>query len=218
MQPTLCFCGSNEFEERFVTDQRLSGPIATDLRKQAMLNRVPLGSACGQMRHGDRQAEFIRQRLQPILPSPATIAIGVTAVRFNQQFMLVRVVRLSDLHPPASDGCHRKLRSLVRGTYHDEPFVACQVVNPERNRHSGSRAGKIILQHCASLPPPRAAGVLEVPDQFTFLRIDTDHRLAGFEEAATQPAEVAHLPVTLRVLLFGQPLAIDADRITPFPQ
>src|SRR5262249_4593700 len=76
-QPGLRFRGTNEFENRFVTDQRLSSPIAADLRKQAMLNRIPFGSACGKMRHCDRQSEFVRHPLQPILPSPAAIAIRI---------------------------------------------------------------------------------------------------------------------------------------------
>ena len=41
-QPGLRFRGANEFEDRFVTDQRLSSPVTADLRKQAMLNWVPL--------------------------------------------------------------------------------------------------------------------------------------------------------------------------------
>src|ERR671923_1500943 len=38
-QPTLRFRSANELEDRFVTNQRLAGPVAADLRKQAMLNR-----------------------------------------------------------------------------------------------------------------------------------------------------------------------------------
>src|SRR5919108_2978958 len=217
-QPTLRFRSANELEDRFVTNQRLAGPVAADLRKQAMLNRIPLGGASGQLGHGDGQAKFIRQLLQLVLPVPATIAIRIAAIRLNQQFMRVRGVHLSGLHPPASNGCHRELRGLVRGPHHHEPLVARHVVNPEGDRHTVSITGKIILQYGASLPPPGASRILEIPDQFAFLRIHADHRLAGFEKAATQPDEVAHLPVTLRSLLFGQPLTIDADRIILFLQ
>jgi hypothetical protein len=217
-QPILRFCSPNKLEDCFVTDQRFSGPVAADLQKQAMLNRIPLGSACGQMCHCDRQAKFVRQLLQLILPSPATIAIRIAAIRFNQQFMLVKVIHLPELQPPASNGCDSKLQCLVRGPHHNEPFVVRQVVNPEGDRHTGSCTGKVILHHCTSLPPLGAASVLEVPERHAFLRIDTDYRLAGFEEAVAQPGKIAHLPVTLRVLLFGQPLAIDADRISSFPQ
>ena len=76
-QPSLRFCSANELEDRLIADQRLAGPVAADPRKQAMLNWVPLRSTCGQMCHCDRQAKFIRQLLQPILPLPATIALGL---------------------------------------------------------------------------------------------------------------------------------------------
>src|SRR5262245_28140211 len=103
-QPSLRLRGTNEFENRFVTDQRLSSPIADDLRKQAVLNRIPFGSACGKMRHYDCQSEFVRHLLQPIFPSPTTIAIRVAAITFDQQFMLISVMRSSDPQPPAFDG------------------------------------------------------------------------------------------------------------------
>ena len=218
VQPTLRFRSANELEDRFVTNQRLAGPVAADLRKQAMLNRIPLGGASGQMGHGDGQAKFIRQLLQLVLPVPATIAIRIAAIRLNQQFMRVRGVHLSGLHPPASNGCHRELRGLVRGPHHHEPLVARHVVNPEGDRHTVSITGKVILQHSASLPPPSAARILKVADQFTFFGIHADHGLAGFDESAAQPEQIAHLSVTLRGLFLGQSLTIDANRIILFLQ
>ena len=217
-QPGLSFCGPNEFENCFVTDQGLSSPVLADLRKQAMLNRIPLGSSGRIMRHSDRQSEFIRHSLQSIFPSPGAIAVGIAAVTFDQQFISVRVVSLPDLHPPASDGGHRKLRRLVRSSDDDEPLVAPHIVNPKGNGHALSMAGKVIGQHFGGLPPPRAASVFEVPNQFAFLRINADDRLASLEKAAAHPGEIAHLPVALRVLLFGQSLAVDANRVIQLPQ
>src|SRR5262245_33255531 len=217
-QPGLRFRGANEFENLFVTDQRLSSPIAADLRKQAMLDRIPFGSASGKMRHCDCQSEFVRHALQPIPPSPAAIAIGIAAVTFNQHFMLVRVMLSSEPQPPTSDRSDSKLRCLVRSSHDDEPFVASHIVDPEWNRYADSVAGKVILQHITRRLPPRAASILEVPNQFAFLRINADYGLAGFEKAATHSCDIAHLSVTLRVLFFSQPLAIDANRIAKFPQ
>src|SRR5262245_12483639 len=217
-QSSLRLRCANEIENCFVIDQRLSSPITTDLRKETMLDRIPLGSSCRIMRDDDRQAKFIRQLLQPIFPPPGAIAVGIATITFNQQFIRVGVSRLSNLQPPASDGCHRKLRCLMRSANDDKPVVVCHIVNPEGNCYPVSIARPIIRQHSPSLLPPRAASVFEVPDQLAFLRIDADHGLASFEGATTHPSNVSHLPITLWVLLFGQTLAIDADRITQFPQ
>jgi hypothetical protein len=217
-QPGLRFRGTNEFENLFVTDQRLSSPIAADMREQAVLNRIPFGSARGKMRHSDCQSEFVRHSLQPILPSPAAIAIGIAAITFNQQFMLVGVMLSSNPQPPASDRPDSKLWCLVRSSHDDEPFVAGHIIDPEWDCYAYSVAGIVILQHIARCLPPRAASILEVPNQFAFLRINTDDRLAGFEKAAAHPGDIAHLSVTFRVLFFGQALAIDANRVIQFPQ
>ncbi len=217
-QPGLRFRGPNEFENLFVTDQGFSSPIAADLRKQAMLNRIPFGSASGKMRHYDCQSEFVRHALQPILPSPSAIAIGIAAVTFNQQFMLIRAMCSPDPQPPASDRPDSKLRRLVRSSDNDESLVASHVVDPEWIRDADGVAGEVILQHLTRRLPPRAASILEVPNQFAFLRINADYGLASFEKAATHSCDIAHLSVTLRVLFFSQPLAIDANRIAEFTQ
>src|SRR4026208_2329935 len=191
-QPDLRFRGANEFENLFVTDQRLSSPIAADMRKQAVLNRVPFGSACRKMRHYDCQSEFVCHLLQPIFPSPTTIAIGIAAVTFNQQFMLVRVMLSSDPQPPAFDRPDSKLRCLVRSSHDDEPLIASHIVYPKWNGHTISIAWIIIRQDFPRLSPPRAASVFEVPDQFTLLRINADYRLASFKKAAAHPGDIAH--------------------------
>src|SRR5262249_33121518 len=132
--------------------------------------------------------------------------------------MLVRVMPSPDPQPPASDRPDSKLWRLTRSSHDNEPLVASHIVDPKWNCYAVSVAGIVILQHLARRLPPRTASILEVLNQFTFLRINADDRLASFEGAATQSCDITHLSVTLWVLFFSQPLAIDANRITEFPQ
>jgi hypothetical protein len=59
-QPRLRFRGTNEFENLFVADQRLSSPIAGDLREQAVLDS-PRSIA----------RNVLRAHLIPVIGSPA---------------------------------------------------------------------------------------------------------------------------------------------------
>jgi hypothetical protein len=62
-QPRLGFGCPNEFKDSLVADQRFTGPIAANEREQPMFNWIPFGGPRRQMRHGDRDVEFIRQLL-----------------------------------------------------------------------------------------------------------------------------------------------------------
>src|SRR5215475_8345399 len=212
------FRGANVFENLFVTGQRLSGPIAADLRKQAVLNRIPFGSASGKMRYYYCQSKFVRHLLQTILPSPAAIAIRIAAITFKEEFILVRIMPSADPQPPSSDRGNSKLRRLVRSSNNNDPLLASHVVDSEGNRHADGIAGVVILQHLLRSLSPSAASFLEVPNQFAFLRINADYGLASVEKTATHSCDIAHLSVTLRILFFSQALSIDANRIADFPQ
>src|SRR4051812_12981085 len=72
--------GPNKLHHRFITDQRLTGPVGADQTEHAMFNRVPFGSAWWEVCHGDRELEFIRQPLEPGFPAPTPITIGATAI------------------------------------------------------------------------------------------------------------------------------------------
>jgi len=60
--------GSDKLDDCLVAHQRLTAPILSDERKQAMFDLVPLAGARWQMTHGDGNAEFIGQFLQFDLP------------------------------------------------------------------------------------------------------------------------------------------------------
>src|SRR5437762_14030455 len=77
--------GSNKLQHCFVTDQRLARPVGANQANHAMFNRVPFGGAWREVRHRDRELEFIRQPLAPSFPAPTPMTIGATTISLDQQ-------------------------------------------------------------------------------------------------------------------------------------
>jgi len=208
----------NKFEDRFVTDQWLPGPVSTDRRKQSMLDWIPFRGSRRHMSHHNTQPKFVSQLLQRKLPQPRTITVWVAAISFDQQFLLTRICYAPHPFPPPPDGRHSKCGRLMRQPDYHEAFVRRQIVNPKGDRDPVGVTRVIIFQHGQGYPTPCAASLFEVADQLALLRIYANDRLSSPHKTAAHAHQVAHLPIPLRVLLPCQPLAIDTDGIMQLAQ
>jgi len=73
-------------ENLLVAIERLCGPVLGGLRKQAMFDRVPLGSASRIVSHRHGEIEGISElRLELSLPGMAVTTIAATGVGENQE-------------------------------------------------------------------------------------------------------------------------------------
>src|SRR5215467_9892929 len=208
----------NKLQRGFVTNQWMSSPVLADLRKQAMLNRIPFRSAGWQMRDCDLHVKFISQLLQSKFPQPTAISIGAAAVGFNQQPSAPWVSGSPFDQQPNADDCDGELRSLMRSAKHYQPPITSDIIDAIRNGHAIGVTRIIVFHYVQRLAPPVAPGLLEVANQFALLGIHADDRIASFKKLAALPRHVTHLPVPLRVLLLGQPLTIDAQNVTAVTQ
>lgn len=205
--------GPNVVEDRLVAVERLASPIGADQTEHPMFNRVPFGSAGRVMGHGDNQAKFIGQLLEPLFPDPAPAAIRITTIGLDQQMFLVWIGRLPHYHPPATKCCHGKLWGVVGSADRDKALILPDVVNAIGNGFALGQTWKIIHIHFPPLLTPGSTRVLEIANQLSFLGIDTDHSPATTQIHSTPADNIAKLLISVRVLLTGDTFVIDLQRI-----
>ena len=152
-----------------------------------MARPVRLASCCS--------SHFHRRRRAPLLPPASAVISSDWACAIG---------RAAHLLPPASNRLHGEGRGVVIDADAHPAFVAVQIVDAVRN---GLAARRRLDQEVVDAHPlgrlrraPRAAGVLEVPDQFLLLRVHRDRRLLLPLRRAHAPRDVAKLRVPIDVL------------------
>ncbi len=183
------------------------------MTEQAMRNGIPLGGPGRIMRHGNGQIEFVGQLLQAEFPQPTPIAIGSTAIRLNQQFLLAGIVVLSTVQPPGTNRRHRKRRGLVRPAHDHIAFIPGHVIDAIRNGFAQRILRKVRFKNVEGRLPPGPPGIFEETDQFFFLRIYADYRAPRLFEFALLPDNVAKLLVAMGIVVRAQAFPIDAQGI-----
>ncbi len=171
MKPCIRARRPNAFQDRFVTPQRLAGPIRADQAEHAVINRIPLRRSRRVMRHRDRQAKFVREFLQGKLPCPFAMVVGSAAVHFDQQSPLLFITPATNIQPPAPNGCDFKAGRLLRDADHHVAIVVSQIANSYR---AGSTLGPgwvIVIQYLMRTASPGTSRILEIPHQLLFLPI-----------------------------------------------
>src|SRR5215208_1301740 len=189
----------NKLHHRLITNQRLTSPVGADQRKHAMFNRVPFGSAWREVRHCDRQLEFIGKLLQPALPAPTPITIGAAAIGLDQQAFRPGIAALSAHQPPASNRRSRKFGSFMRRANQHIATIVGQVVNAVGNGFAFSLAGKVMVVDLQGALPPGSAWILEAPDQLLLFRIDANDRVAGLLKGSPLLVNISKLAIALGV-------------------
>src|SRR5262245_37558467 len=84
-QAGRCPSASDELDDRFMTGQWTTTPVERDLRKEPMLDLVPLAGAGRQVRHMDLQAAVVRELLQLGLPKPIAGTVAAASIRDDVQ-------------------------------------------------------------------------------------------------------------------------------------
>jgi hypothetical protein len=186
-------------QDRLVTDQRLTRPVAADRPKHPMFDEVPLRRSGGIMGYRDGQVELVGQPLQRHLPAPLAVVGGPTAVRRNQQPPGVGVATAANVQPPATDRRHREGRGVVRRADQNVAVLVCHIVDADRDGLAGCPTGVVVVEHGAVALPPAAAGVLEVADPLLLLGIDANNWQAKSYVQPTQPRQVTKLPIPVEI-------------------
>src|SRR4029434_7911746 len=107
---------ADELQRRLIADQWLTSPVLTDETEHPMLNRIPFGRGCRQVRDSNRKFKFIAQPLQAKFPQPTAMSVAAATVRFNKQSSWSRINAASFMQPPGADGRDHELRGLMRDT------------------------------------------------------------------------------------------------------
>ena len=84
LQAALRFGGGDEIDDDLMTSERLSAPVHGDVRKQAMLDLVPLARAGSNVTDRHLQAEGVGETLKSSLPPPEAIALAAAAVSADE--------------------------------------------------------------------------------------------------------------------------------------
>lgn len=108
---------TKDVKNLLIAIERLCGPVLGDLRKQAMFDRVPLGSASRIVSHRHGEIEGISElRLELSLPGMAVTTIAATGVGENQELAGAAVAKRTFPFPPAGDGMSGEGGGIVRNS------------------------------------------------------------------------------------------------------
>jgi hypothetical protein len=85
-------------------------PSFADEAERAMLDGVPLGSACWIMGYGHGQSELIRQGLQSDFPQPIITGIGAARISLKEYVTTTLVILPPNLQPSMTMGAPPQFR------------------------------------------------------------------------------------------------------------
>ena len=94
---------ADELHDYVVADQRPPTPVHADVREHAVFDLVPLAGTRRQVADRYGEPRIRGQFGQRVLPEANTRSIAATAVGTDKQTVGVRVCRLADGVPPASN-------------------------------------------------------------------------------------------------------------------
>lgn len=141
-----------------------------------MLDLVPLAGARREVQDGDRESGSVGETLELPLPEPDSWSVAAAGVGRDEELVDVRITGVSHVAPPTADGVDGEAGGVMRDAHADPALVACEIVNPVGDRFAQFRNQEVVYSDPfgASLRPPFAAWVLEVPDQLLLLRVHRD--------------------------------------------
>src|SRR5436190_21812538 len=98
------------------------------MRKQAMLDLVPLTRPRRKMTHRDGEPGAIGELLQFPLPQAQARSVAPTGIRSDQQRVALAIGRSAHLLPPPSNRLHGKAGGVVIDSDAHPAFIAAEVV------------------------------------------------------------------------------------------
>ena len=176
---------ADQFDDRLDSDHGVASPVLRDEREQAVLDFVPLAGAGRKVAHSQAQPRGGGQVLQRHFPQSAASTVAPSTVGHDQQRRGVREARVSHFPPPPQDRGGGELCGVMINADAHPAFVVLQIVHPIRNRLAQGLIDEVVdadfLRAAARAVFP--APILEVADQFLFLRVHRDGGLAAVQEA-----------------------------------
>jgi len=194
-------CAPYEIYNDLVADQRPPTPILCNEGKQPVLNLVPLAGSRREMRYAHLQGRFIGKALYAELPQTGSRPVAASAVGQDQKLLRLRVGLTSHSLPPAQNRIYGEIGSIVVGPNRYPALVLGNVIHPVRDYLAQFLILKIMDSYFFRLVLglPFRAVVLEVSDQFLFLRINGDNRLTALLKSLGQIIDILKLGVSVRV-------------------
>ena len=170
------------------------------------------------MADGDGQAGLSSQAGQFGLPCSQPIAVGPAGIGGDQQSGGVGEAPGAHLVPPSSDRFDRELGGVCAVADVDPALVVGDIVDAVRDGLGELvqvRVGEVMhldpLGVACRRPLGTAVGV--VAQQFLFLGVDTDNRLAVVDEPIRLGVDVAELSVTVGMLATLVDLGVGLQRV-----
>ena len=189
-----------------------------ELAEEPVLHRVPFRGPRRIVAHRDFQSGLIREPLEPLLVLSRPGAVAAARIRLDHQACCVRIV-LPVVLPPVLKGIGREIGNVLGRRDAHVACVSFRIIDPVGH---GDRLGvrtEVVIVDLLALATPRLPGVFELADQFLFLRVDADPRVAGCTEILAFFSNVAKLFVPFLMFLPGvQHLAMAAQTDLLIPQ
>src|SRR5712691_2864284 len=212
-------CAADEGQQGVPGPKRHAGPVAADLAKQSVLDRIPFAASSWVVadRHGESEP-IANLHLETLFPSTDTAAITATGVCQHQE-VVARPGGVAVALPPRCDGIHGERWRIARGAKIDEATIGRDVVYAIRHGPTVCVAGKVVHVDGDRLERPGLAGVLEVAHELLFLGVCTDDRQPSRGEPSALHSNVVELLVTVGVGRRGLDLlGIDVQRVVKLAQ
>ncbi len=209
---------ANVLQHSLVTEQRLTGPVHRNEAEQLVLHRIPLRRTRRQVSHGDGESELVGQSLQLKLPAPTGVAIRVATICLNQQLAMIREAFRALFYPPTPNGSSSECRSLMGTSHYDKAPVIQDIVDAIWDGNADCIVRVIALQHVERRKPPRPSCILEVANQFAFLRIHANHGDSLLFILPANAFDIPHLLIAISVLLTIQSLMIRSQAVSELEQ
>ena len=200
-QPSPGRRADDQIDHYFMAEQGLPPPIHADMAEHPMLDLVPLAGPRREMAHRDVQPGLVGQSLQGHLPQPHPRSVAATTIGSHQQLRGRWVPRTPHLFPPTPQRFHGKLGSVMVGADTHPTHVRGRVVHAIGIGLPQGLVHEVINPHRLgiALRTPFPPAVLEIPNEFLFLRVHRYDWLSAPLEILDPPVNKPELSVPIRM-------------------
>lgn len=209
---------TDERKHRIQTGQWLAGPVDGDRAEYTVLDRIPLRGSGGIVANGDFQPGLIGELLEGAFPQAWTTTIAAAGVGFDQETLAFWKTVSSRRLPPRADGGHREFASITRCADRDSRRVVRQVVHAIRHRLADRVVREVVSVHFVRGSAIGAAHVLELADEFLFLRIHAENRIARRKKCLTLFSQILELLIAIRMRRSRESFDVHTQREAQFRQ
>ncbi len=151
------------------------------MAKDAVLNRIVLGTIGRIVSDPDFQPGPVRQCLQVLLKERGLRWIAAAAIPHNQQLLRIRVGAPALVFPPPGQAVAGKFRGVAARAQMDMGFIAANIIDAMRNHFALALTGEVMIEHFNGFLRVQLSLPVEIPQQLLFLGVDADDRLPHFQ-------------------------------------